>query len=113
MSDYEQKTVYRREMYAIRDIKSNTFTAPFIAGTVDEARRIFGDMCYFGGDNLIARHPEDYQLYHLGYFDISSGIVSPLDGIPTYVIGACDIINIYKERYSKQVADTDELVEAV
>ena len=112
MSDVE-KTVYQKEMYSIRDIKSNTFTAPFIAGTGDEARRIFGDMCYFGGDNLIARHPEDYQLYHLGYFDISSGIVSPTESLPTYVISASEIINIYKERYSKQVADTDELVEAV
>lgn len=113
MSDVEEKSVYEKEMYAIRDIKSNTFTAPFIAGTADEARRIFGDMCYFGGDNLIARHPEDYQLYHLGYYDISSGIVTMKQCPPTYVIGAHVIINIYKERYSKQVADTDELAEDV
>lgn len=107
MSDVEQKTVYQRELYAIRDIKSNTFTAPFVAGTGDEARRIFGDMCYFGGDNLIARHPEDYQLYHLGYFDISTGIVAPTESLPTYVIGACEIINIYKERYSQKEANAE------
>ncbi len=113
MSDVEEKTVYQKEMYAIRDIKSNIFTAPFVAGTGDEARRIFGDMCYFGGDNLIARHPEDYQLYHLGYYNISTGIVSAIESLPIFVIGASEIINMYKERYSKQIVDAVELSESV
>lgn len=109
MSDVEQKTVYQREAYAIRDLKANVFTAPFVAGTVDEARRIFGDMCYFGGDNLIARHPSDYELYHVGYFDISTGLISPCTALPVRIISAQEIISVYRSLYSKQLSDNSEL----
>lgn len=108
MDEKNQATIYQREAFAIRDIKANVFTAPFIAGTSDEARRIFGDMCYFGGDNLIARHPSDYLLYHVGYFDINTGKLTPVDGLPTLIISALEIINVYKEQYKNVVPDSQE-----
>lgn len=97
----KQLSVYHRELYSIRDVKSDTFTAPFLAGNVKEAERIFGDMCYFGGDNLISRHPEDYCLYSIGSFDIRTGELCSLR-LPVSVISAKDVIDSYNRYYENK-----------
>lgn len=113
----KQLSVYSRKVYSIKDIKSDTYTAPLLAGTSKEAERIFGDMCYFGGDNLISRHPEDYLLYCVGSFDIRTGELVCVSGNPFYVISAKDIIESYNRYYEKQKAlklssDTPSIAEA-
>ncbi len=91
---------YDRTVYAIYDKKSRLFSAPYIAENDDAAVRIFGDMCYFGGDNLIARHPEDYLLYSVGQFSVLTGLIFGKDLVVT-IISAEDVIKRYKEHYSK------------
>ena len=92
-----------KEMFAIRDEVSGKFNgSPFLASSIAEGERIFGDLCYFGGDSLISRHPMDYRLYYLGTFDTKLGLVNGLE-YPEVICSAYEKIEAYKLKYKQQV----------
>lgn len=53
---------------AVRDIVADVFHAPVFAQNEGSAKRSFTDQCR-NKDTLYGQHPEDYELYHLGYYD--------------------------------------------
>lgn len=56
-------------MVAVRDIKANVFGQPNFVLSLGGAIRGFGDECQREGkDNLMYNHPEDFELYHLGWY---------------------------------------------
>lgn len=57
-----------RPMFAIFDIKTESFLTPFILSTTNEAIRMFTDVI-IDKTNIMAQHPEDYILYELGTYD--------------------------------------------
>lgn len=77
---------------SIYDKISGVFGLPMFSQNVDSAKRLFGDIVQ-GGDNLIVRHPEDYQLFYLGTFNDKSGLLSALE-IPQFLANACDYVKI-------------------
>ena len=60
------------QMFSVYDKKALYFGTPFPAQTSAEATRMVSDAIQFE-DTLLAKHPHDYDLYHLGSYDNSKG----------------------------------------
>lgn len=64
----------------LRDKVSEMFMQPMFVPSVGVAYRGIQDEAARGGDdNVLAKHPQDFALYHLGSFDENTGMLSPLD----------------------------------
>lgn len=70
------------KLFSIFDRKTGVFSPPQSFVNSNAASRAFGDEINSGGTGLIARHPEDYDLYYLGDFDDNQGffveLISPV-----------------------------------
>ena len=64
-------------IYAVRDAKTEAFSQPFFFLKPGLALRSFGDEVANRDSNL-AKHPEDFALFHLGYYDDETGAVTSL-----------------------------------
>lgn len=53
---------------AVRDIKANAYMTPFFHHNTGAAIREFGDLCSGAKEHPFAQHPEDYELYELGWW---------------------------------------------
>ena len=62
-------------LFSIYDRKAEGHKPPFSVTTIGEAERAFLDACNAEGTDL-QKHPEDYQLWMIGTFDIYSGEVT-------------------------------------
>lgn len=66
------------QIIAVRDIKANCFRfIPLYVHHLGAAIRDFGDQCRDEKSEL-SKHPEDYELYHLGTWDDSTGETIPV-----------------------------------
>lgn len=64
---------------ALRDNVSEMFMQPMFVPSVGIAYRSIQDEAARGGeDNVLAKHGEDFTLYHLASFDESTGALVPL-----------------------------------
>lgn len=64
-------------MVAIHDSKSEMFGRPLFVRAFGEAERSFSDVVNDGTSDY-AKHPGDFTLFHVGFFDDASGQVQPL-----------------------------------
>lgn len=56
-------------MVVIRDIQANVFGQPMFVATVGGAIRSFGDEINRADEkNVMYHHPEDFELYELGWY---------------------------------------------
>ena len=62
----------KMECYAIRDVVTELFAPPFLAENDNTAIRTFET------SRQKQPFPQDYELYLIGSYDTSSGIISPL-----------------------------------
>lgn len=54
----------------VRDIKAGVFGNPFFLSSVGQAERQFADeINRMAEDNVMYKHPEDFELFELGLFD--------------------------------------------
>lgn len=61
-------------LLVLKDLKAEAFMTPFFAPTNGVAFRELQDQLRKGGDgNVLASHPEDFELYELGSFDPADG----------------------------------------
>lgn len=60
------------QVFAVRDIKSESYSNPFYLARAEVAVRTFKD-AMADKTHPMAQHPEDYQLYHLGNFNDDTG----------------------------------------
>lgn len=68
---------------SVRDLKAEIFSRPFYTGRVGEALRSFQDEVVQGdpATSLIAKHPADFELWHVADWDDESSSFSvPKDG---------------------------------
>lgn len=56
------------QIFAIRDRQLNAYMQPFFAPSAGAAIRSFRDLVNEAGHQL-NKHPEDYELWHLGAWD--------------------------------------------
>lgn len=55
-------------VFSIHDVKAGAFLPPFILPRSEMAARVFSD-CINSEDHQFGKHPEDYTLFRLGWFD--------------------------------------------
>lgn len=65
----------KMQIVATRDIVANLYGQPMFVPTLGQAIRSFGDGCQNTGDanNILAKHPQDFELWHLGEYDDETG----------------------------------------
>lgn len=67
-----------RIILALYDKKAELYLQPFFVQAIGVAFRNLADEIARGGeDNLIARHPEDFLLVHIGHYDEENGTLHP------------------------------------
>lgn len=67
-------------VYALYDIKSDTFGVPFFAPSSGVAVRMFRDLAN-SRDTTVGRYPADFKLVHIGQFDDNTGTLLPGDNV--------------------------------
>lgn len=78
--------------FAIHDEKACSFMTPVYFNYKGQASRWFEDLIK-ENNNPISKHPEDYSLYHIGYFNQYDARLEALN-VPELVIRANDFQNI-------------------
>lgn len=80
---------------AVRDRALDAFMRPFYMPTKGMAIRSFADEVNRQDEqNPLNKHPEDYDLYELGYFDEERGTFIQEEGVPRQIaIGKDQLIN--------------------
>lgn len=76
---------------AVRDSAVGSFLRPFYVSSVGEAVRGFGDEVVRGGDSMMTKHPEDYELFELGSWDDESASFT-CDAPPRSISRAKDFV---------------------
>lgn len=66
------------QVFTIFDSKIESYMKPFYAHTKGEAIRMFSDGLK-ESDSMIAKHPEDYTLFHIGEYDDTSAQFTSLN----------------------------------
>lgn len=64
------------QVLSIFDSAAAAYMRPWMAQTVGEALRAFGDLAC-NAEHPIGQHPDDYTLMKVGTFDVMSGILEP------------------------------------
>lgn len=77
--------------FSIRDVKTNTMHTPFFQTHKAGAMRAFSDLVR-DPQSLIAKHPEDFQLFSIGKFDTNSGNLIPQLPVE-FLANATDFLN--------------------
>lgn len=69
----------KMHILCLRDIVANVWGQPTFAGNVGAAVRQFGDACVNTQDenNILAKHPEDFEFWEIGEYDDETGIITP------------------------------------
>jgi len=65
------------EMFAIRDVKTESYGTPFFAQHRGHAIRMFQELAN-DKRSQVWKHPRDFVLFHVGSFDDQSGEVTHL-----------------------------------
>ena len=75
-----------QKMFSVYDLKAQAFLQPFFSVHAGSAIRAFEDAV---GDSAspIGKHPSDYQLFELGYFDDHSGELRGISPMKLLVAG--------------------------
>lgn len=60
------------QVLAIKDTAMDTYGQPLFVHTIAQGIRIFGDAIN-NKENPMSKHPEDYNLYHLGEYNDGTG----------------------------------------
>lgn len=85
----------KRDVCSVYDRASQLFGQPIFVPSTGVAIRSFSDeVARKGDDNPIAKHPEDYELFHLGTFDDERGTFEALSDVtgPVRLVRARDLV---------------------
>lgn len=67
-------------LVAIKDVKADVFMVPAFVPNLQTAIRSFGDQVMRADENnVLYKHAEDFELWHIGYFYESNGEIEPLE----------------------------------
>lgn len=59
-----------KKLYAVRDLKGQSYSSPMVEGHDAVAIRYFGEACQ-NPDSMMGKYPDDFELHCLGSFDES------------------------------------------
>lgn len=78
------------QIIAIRDIATELYGSPAFVQTIAQGIRAFSDEVTKEGSPF-AKHPQDYELWHLGEFDDNNGVFECL-ATPARVARGTDFV---------------------
>lgn len=110
IQDELDKIQFTDLLFAIKDLKAGTYSAPFVALTEGEAQRIFTSMVCYGGDNLISKYPSDYELFKIGKYDKRLGTLIQSD--IEFIISAEGVKNLETVRIANNAHKQKELLKS-
>lgn len=67
----------QHEVFTVYDQKAEAYLPPFYFTTIGQALRAFADTVN-DPTHAFFKHPEDYTLFHLGYYDDGNAKFDPL-----------------------------------
>ena len=71
-------------LISLKDNAKGEFTAPMLVSSEEDAKRSF-ILCFMNGQNsMVAQFPSQFDLYEVGDFDLSTGIMRPIN--PRFII---------------------------
>lgn len=76
--------------FTIYDEKAEAFSPPFFTNAIGIASRQFSELVN-NADTMIHKHPADFTLYHVGYFDNHTAKFDP-NATPALIGKATDYI---------------------
>lgn len=68
----------KQKMFVIADTKAEIFNPPFFKNSHGEAERDFRTLVNDEKSQNINQYPEDFDLYYIGEYDMSSGKIESL-----------------------------------
>lgn len=81
------------QIVVIRDIKANCYAQPYYATSIGAVIRGFGDEVNKQDEqNMLYKHPEDFELYRLGDYDDSNAKFNLLDQPQQLAVGSDMVI---------------------
>lgn len=75
------------QLFAIRDARSELFTAPMVFQARGQAIRSFSDAVN-ASDGDFAKHPDDYTLFFVGTWDDAQGRLVPASSPEPVALGS-------------------------
>lgn len=64
----------KMQILAVRDIKADVYGVPMFVPNIAAALRNFADQVNDPESGMLNKHPEDFELYHLGSYDDTNAV---------------------------------------
>lgn len=64
---------FNAEIFCVHDSKAEAYIAPFVQQNQALAIRQVSDIVNSGSEHVFAKHPEDFTLFKLGFWDEKTG----------------------------------------
>lgn len=81
-------------LFSVRDSASQVFAPPFVAPSQGFAMRMFRDaIADKNSDNMMSKHPEDFELYIIGSYSEDSGVLTAVSPV-TMVARGLDVVQL-------------------
>lgn len=90
-------------LISLKDKTTGKFGAPILCATEDEARRNLVMVFLSGEKSMITTFPSHYQLYSVGDFDVTDGILTPV--APKFIIDGITAKKLALEEIQAQQLD--------
>lgn len=85
----------RMTVVTVFDKAAAAYGRPSFVGAIGQAMRGFQDeVNRVADDNPMYRHPDDFELYHLGFFDDASGRFENVDPGPVFLTSGSNVKSI-------------------
>lgn len=68
----------KQQAFSVLDCKTGYFNVPYFSPTILSGRRSFQEVCR-DANSLVAKYPDDFQLWHVGEFDDVDGHLTSFD----------------------------------
>jgi len=88
-----------KKLFAVRDVKADTFGAPMAIPTEGLAVRSFTEAVLAPNSDL-AKYKEDYMLYEIGTYEPNCGLVTALP-VPRFIVSASSVYDSHQASRAK------------
>lgn len=89
--------------YSIYDNKSLTYHMPWYQPTHGAATRVLADLVG-STDTNVGRHPADYVLYMVGYWDDQKGLFTPISPL-VHIMDAVALVKLQPDFFKPNVGN--------
>lgn len=94
------------KLYAVRDVKADSFGAPMSIATEGLARRSFLEACLNPQSDL-NKYPSDYMLFEVGSYEPNTGTITPCHPAPKFIISASAAIQESRTPEVKEIVNQE------